>query len=116
MYRSLSPVNTRPYGFCFDECYENIWFTSKLTNTIKRIGIDGTRLQHFELPTLGDVPVFVALGDGNNVWGTTCLNSSIILRVTTGGKPEVDELPISDKANDRRPITIKPNPRGRPFM
>jgi len=110
-----SPINTRPHGFCFDECYENIWFTGKLTNTVGRIGIDGTRLQHFELPTLGAVPIYIALGNDNNVWGT-CLNSSIIFRVTTGEKPEVDELPISDKAKDRRPIAIKPDPRGRPFL
>ena len=45
------------------------------------------------------------------------MNSSIVIfRVTTGGKPEVDELHISDKAKDRRPIAIKPDPRGLPYM
>jgi virginiamycin B lyase len=109
------PINTRPHGFCFDKCHENIWFTGKLTNTVGRIGIDGTRLQHFELPTLGAVPIYITLGNDNNIWGT-CLTSSIIFRVTTGKNPVVDELPISDLAKDRKPIVIKPDPRERPFM
>jgi hypothetical protein len=51
------PINTRPHGFCFDSDHKNIWFTGKLTNTVGRIGIDGSikSLQHFELPTLGAV-------------------------------------------------------------
>jgi virginiamycin B lyase len=111
------PINTRPHGFCFDACHKNIWFTGKLTNTIGRIGIDGSikSLQHFELPTLGAVPIYVALGPDNNVWGT-CLKSSIIFRVTTGENPVVDEISISDVAKDRKPIAIKPDPKGRPFM
>lgn len=109
------PINTRPHGFCFDECFENIWFTGKLTNTVGRIRVDGTRLQHFELPTLGAVPIYVTLGNDKNIWGT-CLASSIIFRVTTGDNPVVDELPISDLAKDRKPIAIKPDPANRPFM
>ena len=112
-----TPINTRPHGFCFDAANEYIWFTGKLTNTVGRIKVDGSpeSLQHFELPTLGSVPIYVALGPDNNVWGT-CLSSSTIFRVTTGTHPVVDEMSISDVAKDRRPIAIKPDPRGLPFM
>lgn len=111
------PINTRPHGFCFDADHKNIWFTGKLTNTVGRIGIDGSpkSLQHFEIPTLGAVPIYIALGPDNNVWGT-CLNSSIIFRATTGERPIIDEISVSDVGKNRRPIAIKPDPKGRPFM
>ncbi len=109
------PINTRPHGFCFDAKCENIWFTGKLTNTVGRIGIDGESLQHFQLPTLGAVPIYVALGNDENVWGT-CLANSIVFRVTTGKNPVVNEMTINKVAKDRRPISIKPDPRGLPFM
>ena len=111
------PINTRPHGFCFDAKCEYIWFTGKLTNTVGRIKVDGSckeeihkTLQHFELPTLGSVPIYVALGPDNNIWGT-CLTSSMIFRATTGANPVIDEMTISALANNRRPIAIKPDPR-----
>ena len=106
------PINTRQHGFCFDAECENIWFTGKLTNTVGRIGIDGATesLQHFQLPTLGAVPIYVALGPDKNVWGT-CLANSIVFRVTTGKNPVVDEMTINKLAKDHRPIAIKPDPR-----
>jgi virginiamycin B lyase len=117
-----TPINTRPHGFCFDKDYKYIWFTGKLTNTVGRIAIHGTddeiqkSLQHFELPTLGAVPIYLALGPDNNVWGT-CLANSIVFRVTTGDHPVVHELHVSPLASNRRPIAIKPDPRGKsPFM
>lgn len=112
-----TPINTRPHGFCFDFGAKYIWFTGKLTNTISRIKVAGgdDTVEHFELPTLGAVPIYVALGPDKNVWGT-CLRNSIIFRVTTGENPEVYEMSISDVAKDRMPIAIKPDPRGLPFM
>eukprot|EP00978_Attheya_sp_CCMP212_P009456 scaffold22356_cov53-Attheya_sp.AAC.8 len=111
------PINTRPHGFCFDAKCEYIWFTGKLTNTVSRIKVDGgdDTAQHFGLPTLGAIPIYLALGPDNNVWGT-CVSNSIIFRVTTGKYPVVHEMSISDAATDRRPIAIKPDPRGLPFM
>jgi len=111
------PINTRPHGFCFDAKCEYIWFTGKLTNTVSRIKVDGgdDTVQHFALPTLGAIPIYLALGPDNNVWGT-CVSNSIIFRVTTGKYPVVHEMSISDAAKDRRPIAIKPDPRGLPFM
>jgi virginiamycin B lyase len=116
-----TPINTRPHGFCFDKDYKHIWFTGKLTNTVGRIAIHGTSdeikksLQHFALPTLGAVPIYLALGPDNNVWGT-CLANSIVFRVTTDTNPVIDEIHISQFAAKRRPIAIQPDPRGLPFM
>ena len=114
------PINTRPHGFCFDKDYTYIYFTGKLTNTVGRIKMHGTdenkELQHFALPTLGAVPIYVTLGPDNNVWGT-CLGNSIVFRVTTdANNPVVHEMHISPYAAKRRPIAIIPDPRGFPFM
>lgn len=117
-----TPINTRPHGFCFDHGCKNIWFTGKLTNTVGRIKVDGSEkeiagsLQHFELPTLGAVPIYVALGPDKNIWGTSLANSTIF-RVTTGENPIVDEVTITGTSENRRPIAIKPDPRpNMPFM
>lgn len=117
-----TPINTRPHGFCFDYGCKNIWFTGKLTNTVGRVKVDGSEkeiaksLQHFELPTLGAVPIYVALGPDKNIWGTSLANSTIF-RVTTGENPIVDEMTITSTSENRRPITIKPDPRpNKPFM
>jgi hypothetical protein len=112
-----TPINVRPHGFCFDAAHKYIWFTGKLTNTVGRIKVDDCpeSLEHFGLPTLGSIPIYVALGPDNHIWGT-CLNSSTIFRVTTGEKPVVDEISISDVAKDRRPVTIKPQPGSDRFM
>ena len=105
------PINTRPHGFCFDKDHKYIWFTGKLTNTVGRVSIHNNDLQHFELPTLGAVPIYIALGPDNNIWGT-CLGNNIIYRVTTGEHPVVHEMPISLLGAKHRPIAIKPDPRG----
>mmetsp|Transcript_68771 Transcript_68771/g.76953 ORF Transcript_68771/g.76953 Transcript_68771/m.76953 type:complete len:536 (-) Transcript_68771:260-1867(-) len=127
-----TPINTRPHGFCFDVDAKWIWFTGKLTNTVGRILVEGDGagdgdgrkhhiVEHFGLPTLGAVPIYVALGPDNNIWGT-CLYSSKIFRVTTEQNihrdehsptfiPRVHEIPISAFAETKRPITIKSDPR-----
>ena len=104
-----TPINTRPHGFCFDAKCENIWFTGKLTNTVGRVNLKTSELEHFELPTLGAVPIYLALGPDDNIWGT-CLANNTIFRVTTGKHPVVHELSISTKAAHERPIAIKPDP------
>jgi streptogramin lyase len=110
-------INPHPHGFCFDADYKHIWFTGKLTNTVGRISVSGEQetLRHYQLPTLGAVPIYVVLGPDKNVWGT-CLSNNMIYRVKTGDArgdgPEdiglVTELPITRSHADRRPIAIKP--------
>lgn len=109
------PINTHPHGFCFDSEQTHIWFTGKLTNTVGRVNIETEAVQHFQLPTLGAVPIYVALGPDKNVWGT-CLANNNIFRVTTGDHPIVTEIPITPTANNSRPIIIKPAPHGENYM
>ena len=114
-------INTHPHGFCFDATYEYLWFTGKLTNTVGRIALNGDpkTLNHYQLPTLGAVPIYVALGPDKNVWGT-CLANNMIFRVTTGANGilpgTVTEIPASHEGPGRRPIAIKPDPFGEQFM
>lgn len=100
------PIATHPHGFCFDEDKHtdgptaHIWFTGKLTNTVGRLRLSDGAVEHFELPTLGAVPIYVELGCDRNIWGT-CLDSNKIFRVTQGESPLVTEVPITrDPAGD----------------
>jgi len=121
------PINTRPHGFCFDADFKYIYFTGKLTNTVGRIKISGTpeeimnhqkeSVEHFELPTLGSVPIYVSLGPDKNIWGTNLRSSSIFQVNTQVEKPYVTEIPIHVSGEDRTPIAIVPDPRkGSRFM
>ena len=84
----------------------NTYFTGKLTNTVGRIKISGTpeeimnhqkeSVEHFELPTLGSVPIYVSLGPDKNIWGTNLRSSSIFQVNTQVEKPYVTEI-LSDK-------------------
>lgn len=110
------PINTHPHGFCFDAKQDHIWFTGKLTNTVGRVNIKTGVVQHYELPTLGAVPIYVVLGPDDHVWGT-CLTNNNIFRVTTTGEcPKVTEIPITATSENSRPIAIKPAPNGERFM
>jgi virginiamycin B lyase len=107
-------LNTHPHGFCFDQ-YGNIWFTGKLTNTVGRVNITSHEVEHFEIPTLGAVNIYLSLGPDGNIWGT-CLENNNIFRITTGANPFVTEIPITRSAGNSRPIAIIPGPPGSPFM
>ena len=134
-------LKTRPHGFCFGAVDEGqissdyIWFTGKLTNTVGRVRIVDSKcgkfkagkLEHFMLPTLGAVPIYLMLGPylgpdkPQDVWGT-CLQNNNVFRVTTRKRDgllvgHVTEIPITPKAADRRPIAIKPQViNGKPNM
>lgn len=109
-------INTHPHGFCFDKKQENIWFTGKLTNTVGRVNISTGVVQHYELPTLGAVPIYVVLGPDDHVWGTCLANNNIFRVTTTGECPKVTEIPITATSENSRPIAIKPAPNGERFM
>lgn len=113
------PINTHPHAFCFCAEYKHVYFTGKLTNTIGRVRINGPekgKVQHYEIPTLGAVPIYLAKGPDKNIWGT-CLNTSIIVRITDDENPVVDEIHISTKDTNTRPIAIIPDPRpDHPYM
>jgi len=121
---TLRPINTRPHGFCFDEKCDHIYFTGKLTNTVGRVNTYGTNdteikasVQHFELPTLGAVPIYVALGPDNNIWGT-CLSNNIIFQIKTNETGLVTEVPIDmckADGQERKPIAIQKDPKNK-FM
>ena len=127
-------LKTRPHAFCFgfvDEGQKSsdyIWFTGKLTNTVGRVRIVDSKcgkhkageLEHFMLPTLGAVPIYLMLGPDlgpdkpQDIWGT-CVANNNVFRVTTrerDGLPvgHVTEIPITPKAASRKPIAIKPAP------
>lgn len=110
------PINTHPHGFCFDATQEHIWFTGKLTNTVGRVNIKTSVVQHYELPTLGAVPIYVVLGPDDNVWGTCLANNNIFRVTTTGECPKVTEIPITATSENSRPIAIKRAPNGERFM
>jgi len=121
------PINTRPHGFCFDAEFKYIYFTGKLTNTVGRIKISGSpeemenyhkeSVEHFEIPTLGSVPIYVSLGPDKNIWGTSLRSSTIFQVNTQVEKPYVTEIAIHPNGEDRTPIAIVPDPRkGSRFM
>jgi virginiamycin B lyase len=107
-------LNTHPHGFCFDQ-KGYIWFTGKLTNTVGRVNMTSHEVEHFEIPTLGAVNIYLSLGPDGNIWGT-CLENNNIFRITTGVDPFVTEIPITRSAGNSRPIAIIPGPSGSPFM
>ncbi|WP_437589790.1 Vgb family protein [Sorangium sp. So ce1000] len=100
------PINPAPHGICLgaDKC--TIWFTGKRTSTIGKINPDRT-VQHFELPQLGGVPIFLNAGPDGNVWGTE-LNTSMILNVSPQGTVKEHKIPTTNS----RPIAIIPDPTG----
>jgi virginiamycin B lyase len=106
-----TPINTAPHGIGLDADGETIWFTGKRTSTVGKINPDRT-VEHFELPALGAVPIYLHAGPDGNVWGTELLTSKI-LRVTPSGTVEEFDIPTSNS----RPIVIKPDPiKGGEYM
>lgn len=108
---SKKPINTAPHGICLGADGETIWFTGKRTSTVGRIvnpDADNPLVEHFELPHLGAVPIFLSAGADGSVWGTELLGSKI-LKVSKDG--EVKEFTIPS-ANSR-PIAIIPDPEGK---
>ncbi len=99
-----APINTHPHGLGLGADGHTLWFTGKKTNTIGKINSHGL-VEHFELPTVGAVPIYLATGPDGNIWCTELVGNQIA-RITPTG--EVDEFPIP--THNSRPIAIVPGP------
>jgi virginiamycin B lyase len=100
------PINPAPHGICLGADGQTLWFTGKRTSTVGRVSPEGS-VEHFELPSLGAVPIFLGAGPDGNVWGTE-LSTGRILNVSPQGA--VREFPIPTTSS--RPIGIIPDPAG----
>ncbi len=104
------PINTSPHDIALGADGRTIWFTGKATGTVGKINPDGT-VNHYQLPTGGSVPIYLALGPDGNIWGTELVGNKI-LRVTPTGTVTEFSIPTFNS----RPIVIIPDPTGRPLM
>jgi len=101
-----APINPAPHGICVGVEKDTIWFTGKRTSTIGKINADRT-VQHFQLDSLGAVPIYLQGGPDGNVWGTE-LNAGAILNITPQGTVREFRIPTANS----RPIGIIPDPMG----
>ena len=101
------PINTHPHGLGLGADGKTIWFTGKKTNTIGKINPDRS-VEHFELPTVGAVPIYLATGPDGNMWCTELVGNKIA-RITPNG--EVTEFTIP--TYNSRPIAIAAGPGGK---
>jgi virginiamycin B lyase len=104
---AATPINTHPHGLGIDADGKTVWFTGKKTNTVGKINPDGS-VEHFELPTVGAVPIYIAAGPDGNMWCTE-LVGNMIARITPKG--EITEVRIP--TYNSRPIAIVPGPDGK---
>jgi virginiamycin B lyase len=104
-----APINTSPHGLGLDPDGKTLWFTGKSSNTVGRIR-PGGRVEHFELKTVGAVPIYLSRGPDGAMWCTELVGNAIA-RISPDGM--VEEFPIP--TGNSRPIAIAPSPDGR-FM
>lgn len=104
---ATTPINTHPHGLGIDPDGRTVWFTGKKTNTVGKINPDGS-VEHFELRTVGAVPIYIAAGPDGNMWCTE-LVGNMIARITPKG--EITEVRIP--TYNSRPIAIVPGPDGK---
>lgn len=98
------PMNTRPHGLgCASD--GALWFTGKLSNTVGRVYAG--QVQHFQLPTIGAVPIYLAADAAGGMWCTE-LTGNRIAHIETDGKVTEFELPTGNS----RPIAITRAPDG----
>ncbi len=102
-----APINTHPHGLGVAPDGHTLWFTGKSTGTVGRIDPDGT-VNHYALPTVGSVPIYIQAGPDGNMWCTE-LAGNQIARITSAGT--VTEYPIP--TSNSRPIAITPGPDGK---
>ncbi len=100
------PINTHPHGLGLGVDGHTLWFTGKKTNTLGKINPDGS-VEHFELPTVGAVPIYLATGPDGNIWSTELVGNHIA-RITPTG--DVKEFGIP--THNSRPIAIVRGPDG----
>jgi virginiamycin B lyase len=99
-------INTHPHGMAFASDGKTLWYTGKATGTIGRITPVG-KVENFDLPTAGSVPIYIKAGPDGNMWFTE-LAGNIIGRITPVGN--VKEFPIP--THNSRPIEIVAEPGG----
>jgi virginiamycin B lyase len=99
-----TPINTHPHGLGIGADGRTIWFTGKATGTIGRVSPNG-EVRHWQLPTVGSVPIYIRLGPDGNMWATELVGNAIA-RVTPTGV--ITEYPIP--TYNSRPIAIIPGP------
>ena len=104
------PINTHPHGLGLGADGQTLWFTGKKTNTVGKISFsdDGSpTVEHFELPTVGAVPIYLATGPDGNIWCTELVGNQIA-RITPDGKVTEFSIPT----HNSRPIAIVQAPQG----
>ena len=99
-------INTHPHGLAVGPDGETLWFTGKATGTIGKIGRDG-KVETFDLPTVGSVPIYIRAGPDGNMWFTELVGNAVG-RITPQGS--VTEFPLPTP--NSRPIEIIPAPDG----
>lgn len=99
-------INTHPHGLGIGADGRTVWFTGKGTGTVGRITPDG-RVEHFALPTVGSVPIYIRSGPDGNMWVTELVGNKIA-RVTPEGQVKEFAIPTFNS----RPIAIVPGPDG----
>jgi virginiamycin B lyase len=104
------PINPHPHGLGIGADGATIWFTGKATGTIGRLSPSG-EVRHWQLPTVGSVPIYIRLGPDGNMWATELVGNAIA-RVTPAGA--ITEYPIP--TYNSRPIAIVPGPAGERAM
>jgi virginiamycin B lyase len=100
------PLNPRPHGIGVGADGRTIWFTGKTTGTIGRLSPSGA-VAHFQLPTVGSVPIYIRAGPDGNMWVTELLGNAIA-RVAPDGSIAEYRIPTPNS----RPIAIVPGPDG----
>jgi len=101
---AAKPINTAPHGIGLDADGETIWFTGKRTSTLGKINPDGS-VEHFQLPTYGAIPIFLAAGPDKGIWGTELQGNNILHRSVDGALKE-----YNIKSNNPWPIGIVQDP------
>jgi len=106
--KSGAVINPAPHGICLDSDGEHIWFTGKRTSTVGKFNITTKKVEHFELPNLAALPIFLNAGVNGTIWGTE-LEGNAILNVNYSGDVLEHEIPTSKS----RPIGIIQGPTGK---
>ncbi|HWT07304.1 MAG TPA: hypothetical protein VN224_16175 [Xanthomonadales bacterium] len=104
----VEPLNTHPHGMAFADHGRALWFTGKATGTVGKITLATGRVQTFQLPNVGSVPIYIKEGNDGNMWVTELLGNAIA-RVTPSGDVKEFTIPTANS----RPIAIVPEPGGR---
>jgi virginiamycin B lyase len=102
---AAKPINTAPHGIGLDADGETMWFTGKRTSTLGKINPNRT-VEHFELPSLAALPIFLSAGVDGGIWGTELNTSSILHKSKDSDLVKEYVIP----GVNTRPIAIIPDP------